>query len=58
MLFIGSIHFLEGGARGIQGRVINFLPAQKGNVSINLTQQRGRSLKFLLILYKFIQTDP
>ena len=50
---------MEGGwARGIQGRVINFLPAQKGNVSINLTQQRGPSLKFLLILYKFIQTDP
>ena len=39
---LGSIHFLEGGwAGGIQGRVINFLPAQKGRVSINLTQQRG-----------------
>ena len=39
------------------GGVINYLPAQKGRVSINLTQQRGGSLKFLLILYKFIQTD-
>ena len=39
--------FRRGGgwARGIQGRVINFLPAQKGKVSINLTQQRGGSLK-------------
>ena len=39
----------EGGggwAGGIQGRVNNFLPAQKGRVSINLTQQRGGSLKF------------
>ena len=34
--------FRRGGwAGGIQGRVINFLPAQKGRVSINLTQQRG-----------------
>jgi len=31
-------------AGGIQGRVINFLPAQKGRVSINLTQKRGGSL--------------
>ena len=37
--------FRRGGwAEGIQGRVINFLPAQKGRVSINLTQQRGGSL--------------
>jgi len=34
----------RGWARGIQERVINFLPAQKGRVSINLTQQRGGSL--------------
>ena len=46
-LFTSSIHFLEGGwAGGIQGRVINFLPAQKGRVSINLTQQREGSLTF------------
>ena len=43
--FLGSIHFLEEGwAGGIQGRVMNFLLAQKGRVSINLTQQRGGSL--------------
>ena len=42
---LGSIRFLEEGwAGGIQGRVINFLPAQEGRVSINLTQQRGGSL--------------
>ena len=28
---------------------MNFLPAQKGRVSINLTQQRGGSLKILLL---------
>ena len=34
--FLGSIHFLEEGwAGGIQGRVMNFLLAQKGRVSIN-----------------------
>ena len=56
----GSIHFLEGGwAGGIQGRVINFLPAQKGRGGITLTQQRVGPLiiNFFLILYKFRQTD-
>ena len=42
--------FLEGGwAGGIHRRVINFLPAQKGRVSMNLTQQRGGSLYILLL---------
>ena len=31
-------------AGGIQGRIINFLAAQKGRASIHLTQQRGGSL--------------
>ena len=39
---LGNIHFLEGGVG--QRKVINFLPAQKGRVSINLTQERGGSL--------------
>ena len=52
---LGSIHFLEGGwAGGIQGRVIN-LPKKGG--SAYFTQQRGRSPKFFLKLYKFTQTD-
>ena len=41
--------FRRGGgvwAGRIQGRVSKFLPAQKGRVSINLTQQREGSLKF------------
>ena len=40
--------FLRRGGWGgeILGRVITFLPAQKERVSINLTQQRGGSLKF------------
>ena len=41
-----SFFYKRGRAGGIQGRVINFLPARKGRVSINLTQQRGGSLKF------------
>ena len=45
---LGSIHFLEGGwARGNQGRIIKFLPTQKGRVSINMTQERGGSLQIL-----------
>ena len=48
---LGYIHFLEGvWAGGIQGRVIDFLPTQKGRVSINLTQQRRGSLKFYCFL--------
>ena len=44
---LGSIHFLdEGMGRRNSGRVINFLPAQKGRVSINLTQQRVGHLNF------------
>ena len=45
---LGSIHFLEGGwARGGQGRVINFLPAKKGRVSINFgTKMRWVTINF------------
>ena len=54
---LGSIHFLEGGV-GRRNSGEGHLPAQKGRVSINLTQQRGGSLKFIFnviqSLYKLI----